>query len=484
MSVAQGLRLDLRQSQHLVLTPQLQQAIRLLQMSNFELAAAVDKEIAENPFLDRADTLAQHSLAREAAEQREPVDRTRSAANGENDWPTGGQSPATDQSLRLKRSASRSFDEDITPMEARLAQPKGMRDQVREQLAALGLDGKIRRLADALVDSLEDDGYLRETDESLAARLGGTPEQVAAARAAVQRCEPTGIAARDLRECLMIQLKERDRCDPAMQALLDNLPLLARADLPELMRRCGVDTEDLQDMIDEIKALDPRPGMAIVDSEPVSVIPDLFVYQGPGGKWRIELNSATLPKVLVDTKYFGELAEQTRDREAKDYLSERLQSANWLAKALDQRARTVLRVAKAVFSHQMGFLEAGAQRLRPLVLRDIAEVTGLHESTVSRATAEKYVATPHGTFPLKYFFTTAIASTSSGDEAHSAEAIRLQIKRLIEREDAQDVLSDDQIVVALRERGIAIARRTVAKYRESLGIASSVDRRRAKALMR
>jgi RNA polymerase sigma-54 factor len=268
-----------------------------------------------------------------------------------------------------------------------------------------------------------------------------------------------------------------------MAALLGDLPLLARADFAELTRRCGVDAEDLQDMIAEIKRLDPKPGASFAPDEPPTVVPDLFVHVLGEGRWRVELNGGTLPKVLVDADYHAELTRRTLERRAKDYMTERFQSANWLAKALDQRARTVLRVAKAIFARQIPFLDGGVGQLRPLVLRDIAEATGLHESTVSRATADKYAATPHGTFPLKYFFTTAIAATS-GDQPHSAEAIRQLIKRLIEREGPDEVLSDDQIVVELRSKDVAIARRTVAKYRESLGIASSVDRRRAKALGR
>jgi RNA polymerase sigma-54 factor len=330
---------------------------------------------------------------------------------------------------------------------------------------------------------VDDDGYLRDPDEVLATRFGLKPAVVADVRATLQRCEPTGVGARDLAECLALQLRELDRLDPAMSTLLANLALLARADFSELMRRCGVDAEDLQEMIGEIKRLDPKPGLSFAPDEPPAVVPDLFVHTMGDGRWRIELNPGTLPRVLVDTEYHAELTRRLLDRAAKDYLSERMQSANWLAKALDQRARTMIRVAKAIFARQMAFLEGGAQHLRPLVLRDIAEATGLHESTVSRATSEKYVATPHGTFPLKYFFTTALAATS-GEQAHSAEAIRQQIKRMIDRESAAEVLSDDQIVAELKDKGVVIARRTVAKYRESLGIASSVERRRAKALGR
>lgn len=488
MSLAPGIRLDLRQSQSLVLTPQLQQAIKLLQMSNIELASAVDKEVTENPFLERADAGAARTADESPPAPTAGVNGHQpmmpAAHAGEGGWAQPAAARPTDCSLVVRRTTSNTaFDGETSAFEARLTRPKGLREHLREQVLLTAREPAVRAVAVQLAELVEDDGYLREDDEALAARLGTSGAVVALARAALQRCEPTGIGARDLAECLMLQLKEKNRFDPAMAALVANLPLLARADFAELMRRCGVEADDLQDMIAEIKRLDPKPGLTFAPEEPAMVVPDLFVYGTGGGKWRVELNSSTLPRVLVDSVYHAELSRGTVDRRAKEYLSERLQSANWLAKALDQRARTVLRVAKAIFARQIHFLEGGAQHLRPLVLRDIAEATSLHESTVSRATAEKYAATPHGTFPLKYFFTTALAATS-GEQAHSAEAIRQQIKRMIDRETPSEVLSDDQIVAELKNRGVVIARRTVAKYRESLGIASSVERRRAKALGR
>lgn len=478
MSFAPGIRLELRQQQSLVLTPQLQQAIRLLQMSNVELAGAIDQEVAENPFLQRSDREAapagERAAEAEAGEPGEP--RVNGAAA------VAPLRPA-DCALTLKRPAGRAFDDDRLPFEDRLTRAKSLREHLGEQVLAMLHEPDQRSAAALLVESVDDDGYLREDDALLAQRCGVAEATVRAVRAAIQRCEPTGVGARDLSECLSLQLAERDRLDPAMAALLANLPLLARADFAELMRRCGVDAEDLQDMIGEIKRLDPKPGLGFAAEEPPTLIPDLYVHALEPGRWRVELNNGTLPKVLVDAEYHGELTRHTLDRRAKEYLAERYQSANWLAKALDQRARTMLRVAKAIFARQMPFLDNGPQHLRPLVLRDIAAATGLHESTVSRATAGKYVATPHGSFPIKYFFTTAIAA-SSGEQAHSAEAIRQLIKRMIDREPANEVLSDDQIVAELRKRDIVLARRTVAKYRESLGIASSVDRRRAKALGR
>ena len=477
-----GLRLEVRQSQGLVLTPQLQQAIRLLQLNNLELQTVLDKELAENPFLVRAET------ERRAAPlvEREPELSGRPSLapgrGGEDEgWAAPGAPVAADRRLRVERRGARPGEEGEAGLEGRLVRPLSLAEHLRGQLARRRLSPTVAGLAEQLVHWLAEDGYLRESDRELAAALGASEADVAAARAAILRCEPVGCGARTLEECLAAQLAERDRLDPAMATLLEHLPLVARADFAALQRVCRVDLDDVKEMIAEIKRLDPRPGLSHAPPEPVEVVPDVIVRRTGRRSWRVELDPATLPRLLVDRSYYAEISRRCRERREREFLSERYQAASWLVKALDQRARTILRVTRAVFARQLGFLERGPAGLRPLVLRDIAEDTGLHESTVSRATADKYVATPLGTFPLRYFFTTAIAATERG-ESHSAEAIRQEIRRLIEGEPGDAVLSDDQIVAVLRERGVVIARRTVAKYRESLGIASSVQRRRAKAL--
>lgn len=478
-----GLRLEVRQSQGLVLTPQLQQAIRLLQLNNLELAAVVDRELAENPFLIRAES---ERLAPAAPVEREAELSGRPGLppgrGGEDEgWAAPGAPVAADRRLSVERRGASQPDDGEVALEGRLVRPPTLAEHLRAQLARQRLTPAIAALADRLVDWLAEDGYLRETDGELARALGASEAEIAAARAAILRCEPIGCGARDLKECLAAQLADRDRLDPAMAILLDNLPLVARADFNALQRVCRVDLDDVKEMILEIKRLDPKPGLSLAPLEPVEVVPDVIVRRTGRRSWRVELNQATLPRLLVDRSYYAEISRRCGERREREFLSERYQAASWLVKALDQRARTVLRVTRAVFARQVGFLERGPAGLRPLVLRDVAEATGLHESTVSRATADKYVATPLGTFPLRYFFTTAIAATDQG-ASHSAEAIRQEIRRLIESEQGDAVLSDDQIVAALRDRGVVIARRTVAKYRESLGIASSVQRRRAKAL--
>jgi RNA polymerase sigma-54 factor len=331
------------------------------------------------------------------------------------------------------------------------------------------------------MEMLDEAGYLRGELAEAAAALGCDEARIETVLARLQRFDPTGIFARSLSECLAIQLRERNRYDPAMEALLANLELLARRDLPQLMRLCGVDAEDLAEMIGEIRALDPKPALAFDSTVAQAVTPDVLMRPVPGGGWLVELNSDTLPRVLVNQRYYTTVTKAARNKEEKSYLSERYQSANWLIKSLHQRANTILKVSSEIVRQQEGFFRYGIQHLRPLVLRDIAAVIGMHESTVSRVTANKYIATPRGIYELKYFFTQAIAG-SEGADAHSAEAVRHRIKGLIDLEKPEEVLSDDRIVEILKGEGIDIARRTVAKYREALRIPSSVQRRREKAL--
>jgi RNA polymerase sigma-54 factor len=329
-----------------------------------------------------------------------------------------------------------------------------------------------------LIDAVDEGGYLRAELAEVADRLGVEIARCEAVLKRLQGFEPTGVFARSVPECLGLQLAERGRLDPAMQALLDNLELLARRDTAALRRVCGVDDEDLREMISEVKALTPRPGLAFGSEPPTTVVPDVHVREGAGGLWHVELNADTLPRLLVDHRYHARVSGGARSDAEKTFVAECLASANWLVKSLDQRAKTILKVASEIVRQQDGFLAYGVEHLRPLNLKTVADAVGMHESTVSRVTSNKYVSTPRGVFELKFFFTSAIQS-SDGGEAHSAESVRHKIKGLIEAERAEvDVLSDDRIVEILKEAGVDIARRTVAKYREALRIPSSVERRR------
>src|SRR5216683_2541340 len=421
-------RLDLRQTQALVMTPQLQQAIKLLQLSNLELSAFIETEIEQNPLLERDDTPADGAAQTPASEDQ--------------------AAPATDE-------------EDV--------------DRWRETAG----EEVERIIGTHLVDMTDDAGYLRGDLADVADRLDCDAARVEATLAKLQRFDPPGVFARDLAECLTLQLKDRNRFDPAMQALLANLPLLAGRDAPALMHLCGVDAEDLAEMVAELRALNPKPGLAFDTTSIQSIVPDVLVRL-QGASWIVELNNDTLPRVLVNNRYYAEVSGAAHSKAERDYLVDRYQQANWLAKALHQRATTILKVATEIVRQQEGFFRHGVRHLRPLVLRDIAEAIGMHESTVSRVTSGKYMATPRGIYELKYFFTAAIAAAGGG-AALSAEAVRFRIKALIEAE-ADEVLSDDRVVEILLAEGIDIARRTVAKYREAMRIPSSVQRRRDRAL--
>jgi RNA polymerase sigma-54 factor len=485
LTMALSQRLDLRQSQALVMTPQLQQAIKLLQLSNLELSAFVEAELEQNPLLERAegepDSPREEASAAEAAPEdgvaAESVEMWKAEAgtDGGGDLDLGGDPDA----WQVKNG--RADGDELSQIDRAQARPISLRDHLLSQVSVDLADPVDRLIARELVELVDEAGYLTTGLESVAERLGCTIARVEETLARIQRFDPPGIFARTLAECLALQLRERDRLDPAMERLIDNLPLLAHRNAAALMRECGVDAEDLALMVAEIKALDPKPGLAFDAATAAPITPDILMRPQPGGGWLIELNSETLPRVLVNTRYYARVSKAAKGKSDREYLSERLQSANWLVKSLHQRATTILKVATEIVQQQQAFFAYGVQYLRPLILRDIAEAIGMHESTVSRVTTNKYLASPRGIFELKYFFTSAIPASGAG-EAHSAEAVRFRIKGLIDAETVEDVLSDEKIVEILQKDGIDIARRTVAKYRDSLRIPSSVQRRREKAL--
>jgi RNA polymerase sigma-54 factor len=336
-------------------------------------------------------------------------------------------------------------------------------------------------IAASLLALVDPAGRLTVPDAAIAGALGCAEEAVAAVRRRMQRFDPVGMFCADLRECLMVQLEEKNRLDPAMAALLDNLELLARRDFKSLQRVCGVDAEDLAEMVAELRRLDPKPG-ACFDTPPApALVPDVLMRRGPDGGWIVELNPETLPRVLINRGFHARALVGARSREEKAWVAEKFQAASWLVKSLEQRANTILKVAAEIVRRQDGFFRHGIGHLKPLTLRDVAEEVGMHESTVSRVTSNKAIATPRGTFELKYFFTTAIAATGGG-EAVSAEAVRHRIKAMVDAETPEEILSDEAIVARLRAEGVDIARRTVAKYREALRIPSSVQRKREKAV--
>lgn len=497
--MALSARLELRQGQSLVITPQLQQAIKLLQLSNLELEAYVEGELERNPLLDREDReggpeaepetapiegapeaeLTLHDAAGGAAEADMDVrhDDLHDAAPGDRAMGDAGEAGAGQLTDWSKAGKGAAFDGE-DDLEGALAKEKTLSEHLDDQLAMAKLDAPDRAIGVVLIDAVDEGGYLRAELAEVADRLGVDQARVEAVLKVLQGFEPTGVFARSVPECLALQLAERGRLDPAMQALLDNLELLARRDMASLRRVCGVDDEDLREMIAEIKALTPRPGAAFGGEPSSPVVPDVYVREGAGGLWHVELNTETLPRLLVDHRYHARVSGGAKSDAEKVFVAECLASANWLVKSLDQRAKTILKVSSEIIRQQDGFLAYGVEHLRPLNLKTVADAVGMHESTVSRVTSNKYLATPRGVFELKFFFTSAIQA-SDGGAAHSAESVRHKIKQLIDAERAEvDVLSDDRIVEILKEAGVDIARRTVAKYREALRIPSSVERRR------
>ena len=518
-------KLEMRHSQTLVMTPQLQQAIKLLQLSNLDLSAYVTDELERNPLLVVADDKppadpdgagalageAQHGGPETggedgaampaldlAAETNPGTIAEKLDASLDNMFPdeaslpgnsavtpmeTGPASGMSDSGWASLGTGARggSFDGQAGNLEATLTQKPTLADHLTRQLEISLSNPADILIGLNLIDMVGEDGYLHGDPGEVAERLGAPPEQVEAVLDQLREFDPPGVFARNLAECLAMQLKEKNRLDPAIQAVLDHLDLLARGELAKLMKLAGTDREDLTDIIEEIRSLNPKPGLAFGSTVIQPVVPDVFVREGADGNWIVELNSETLPRVLVDRQYYGTVARSAKNPEEKTFLSECLATASWLVKSLDQRAQTILKTAREIVRQQDRFLVDGVQYLRPLNLKAVADAISMHESTISRVTSNKYMATPRGIFELKYFFSSSIASVS-GDDAFSAEAVRHHIRALIDKETPTAILSDDKIVERLRQNGIDIARRTVAKYREAMKIPSSVQRRRAKKL--
>lgn len=487
--MALGPRLDLRQSQSLVMTPQLQQAIKLLALSNLELEAYLAEALEGNPLLDTASADSDGAAG-------DPE-----SGPGEDAPPTEAAALDADQALASDSGTSDDLDVDF-------AEERFHHDSASDSVGLSGGDSEAidfdsfagedatlhghllaqvgerfggieAMIAEQIVALIDEAGYLRADLGELAQRLGVPLALVEAVLAGVQGFDPSGVGGRDLAECIAIQAREADRYDPAMATMIAHLDLVAKGAFPQLKRICGVDDEDLADMIRELRSYDPKPGLRFGGDAAQAVVPDLYIRQTAKG-WAVEVNSGTLPRLLVNRRYYSELADGAAAK-SKAWLSEQLAGANWLVRALDQRQRTIVKVASEIVKQQEGFFLHGVAHMRPLTLRQVAEEIGMHESTVSRVTSNKYLSCARGLFELKYFFSSGISDTQ-GDGAVSAEAVKSRIKAMIEAEDARAILSDETIAQKLSAEGHDIARRTVVKYREAMGYGSSVQRRRQKAL--
>jgi len=506
-----GPRLDLRQSQSLIMTPQLQQAIKLLQFSSLELNAYVENQLEQNPLLDREDTVIEkyetesppdasdaEATTLAASADPPPLDEAMSVENidaaeaiidvdiheglfeGERSTADGVQMDGNEVPWRNHDGG---FDSSETNLEETLAGQKTLKDHILSQVLVDIRDPAERIIAAHLVDLVDDAGYLSGEPQDVAVLLGCSEDKVETVLSRLQSFDPPGVFARNLAECLALQLIDRGRLKPHMEIILQHLPLVGRRDWPALCKICDIDSSTLFKAIAEIRTLNPKPALEFEDAIGQPITPDVFVRRKRDLTWAVELNPDALPRVLVNNQYYSEVSQVVRNKHEKQYMSDCLQSANWLVKALHQRATTILKVSTEIVRHQNGFFHNGVQSLRPLILRDIAAAVSMHESTVSRVTSNKYISTPRGIFELKYFFTHAVGR-ANGDEAHSAAAVKDRIKSMIDEEPLNRVLSDDALATLLQKEGIDIARRTVAKYREALGIASSMMRRRQKCELR
>ncbi len=510
--MALGPRLDIRQTQSLVMTPQLQQAIKLLALSNLEIETFIGEAIESNPLLEIGESAAPEPQG-PAADQRRtslehsPCDQLIGEGRGSEDRPLDIDSGALDLDrdtgdagaghgadyagyAESGADSSGGVFEGDAPVVSTASGP-GIEDRghanttlaehLHAQIGAVGYDERLISIARALIDQLDDAGYLTISLEEFAADLEIGPTEADAALALLQTLDPTGVGARSLAECIALQAREAYRHDPAMARLLENLELVARGDFARLRRICGVDREDLGDMLAELRRYNPKPGLRFGGGGGEVVVPDILLSAGTDGGWNIAINQATLPRLIVNRSYYLEL-RGVSDKSARGWLSEKLADANWLIKALDQRQKTILKVTEELVRQQDGFFRNGISQLKPLTLRAVADAISMHESTVSRVTSHKYLMCERGTFELKYFFTSGVAN-ADGDGTASAEAVKAAIRRLIEVEDPAAILSDDTLVDLLNDKGFDLARRTVAKYREAIGLGSSVQRRREKKLM-
>ncbi len=476
-----SLNLHLKQSQQLVMTPQLQQAIKLLQMSNIELGEYVEEELEKNPLLEKGEAASESQQSEEEKpEAQDSMDTTFDSSNTNDDRDLS-DFDAGSANADMGSGGNLKFEDAENSFENRMSTEKTLREHLEDQLFMSCEDSRDQLVGRLLIDQLDETGYLRRNHEELAERLGCSLERIERLLRILKTFDPTGIFAEDLAECLALQLEEKGTFDAPMQKLVENLALLGDHDFKGLAKICGVNDTYLKDMIEEIKALNPKPAAEFDHLVVQTAIPDVLMKRLPthlGGGWRVEINSDTLPRVLVNQEYYTTVNKSATKKEDREYITTQLQNANWLVRAMDQRAQTILKVASEIIEQQEAFFTFGIEFLKPLKLADIATEIEMHESTVSRVTTGKFIGTPRGIFQLKYFFSTALISASG--VSHSAQSIKARIKTLTDEEDSKKILSDDKIVALLKEEGIELARRTVAKYREAMHIGSSVQRRKEK----
>ena len=460
--------LQLRLGQSLALTPQLQQAIRLLQLSRMELEIELNTALESNPLLDLEDG----SDGEEAAEPEAEAE-----ASGDSE----GDADEQPLDLELDRADYRGGGVDEDGVESQDAEVEDLRDHLLWQLNLTPMSPRDRAIAIAIIEAVDDDGYLTESDDTLRDALAAihvvAPDEIESVRHRVQRFDPVGVASRSLRECLAVQLDAFDVQTPALSLaqllVADHLDALARHDRARICQRLQAGEAEFDAALALIRSLAPKPGASFSNATAEYVAPDAYARK-INGRWQVALAPGCQPRLGINEHYANLIAKARR--EDANYLKGQLQEARWLIKSLKTRAETMLKVAAAIVRAQEAFLEFGAEAMRPLVLKDVADEIGMHESTISRVTTRKFLHTPRGTFEFKYFFSSGVTTVDGG--AASATAIQAMIRRLIDEEKSSRPLSDQVLATELNRRGINVARRTVAKYREAMNIPSSNDRSR------
>lgn len=478
LEIRQHVRQEMRLTQELVMTPQLQQAIKLLQLSRLELVDRVQQEIEENPLLEEvkeesANGEAENhtSTADESSEPQEPPEPEKPPER-EIDW----EQYLAYYDVGSLPDAPVDSDDDRPSYENFLAPELTLQDHLLWQLRLSHLTPEDKEIGVHIVGNVDEDGYLRATVEEIAETVGVAVERVEAVLATVQEFDPLGVASRNLRECLLRQAEERDLTDAAVRIIEHGIKHLETKNYKKLAKDLGMEFNEVLEAAREIAELEPRPGRTFATTRVEYVVPDVFVVK-EGDDYVVRLNEDGFPKLRVSRYYQSLLQDNSVDgKAAKGYIQERMQAALWLIKSIHQRQQTLYKVACSIVKFQREFLEGGITRLRPLILKDVAEDIGMHESTVSRVTTSKYLHSPQGTFELKFFFSSAIQSRDGDDLA--SRSVKARIREIVAREDGQEPLSDLKIAGILsKEFGLKIARRTVSKYRESLGILPSSARR-------
>ncbi|NNC52555.1 MAG: RNA polymerase factor sigma-54 [Erythrobacter sp.] len=481
--MALGPRLDLRQTQSLVMTPQLQQAIKLLALSNLEIETFVSEALESNPLLDVGEVTrekGEDAGDAPAGEHEATPDFDGDSALDIANYAQDTEAAPGDRGDWSETASAGLSGEALPDLENRSNDSISLPEHLIAQIGSLSYNAQEALIATRIIHELDEAGYLHTSLRDLADELGAPLVEVEDALELVQSLDPTGVGARNLGECLALQAKEANRFDPCMQRLIENLDLLASGDIARLRRLCEVDDEDFADMLAELRSYDPKPGCRYGGEAEAAIVPDVLVTPGTDGGWQIRINEASLPRLVVNREYYVELEAGARDKASRAWLNEQLGEADWLIRALDQRQKTILKTASEIVTLQEGFFREGVSAMRPLTLREVAERIDMHESTVSRVTSNKYLSCPRGTFEMKYFFSSGIAAADG--EGASSEAIKARIRALCDAEDPKKVLSDQKLADILNEEGLDLARRTVAKYREAIGIGSSAQRRREKKL--